>query len=120
MEAGHFKMPGIRQGPVEAAQRGVAGKRLWTGRQEQPRWSQSVAQQLEEAGDPVGGDAASSAGSRAGSWGGGWGLGSGGEGRGGNKAPEIVRGTARKLLVLGPQGGWSSFLHGGVVPRQPA
>lgn len=50
LEAGHFKMPGIRQGRVEAAQHCVAGKCLWTGRQKQPRWSQSVAQRLEETG----------------------------------------------------------------------
>ena len=52
-------MPGIRQGPVEAAQHGVAGKCLRTGRQEQPRWRRNVAQRLEETGDPVGGDAPS-------------------------------------------------------------
>ena len=50
MEAGHFKMPGIRQGRVEAAQHGVAGKRLWTGRQKEPQWSRSVVQRLEETG----------------------------------------------------------------------
>ncbi|KAJ8784461.1 hypothetical protein J1605_008224 [Eschrichtius robustus] len=42
-----------------AAQHGVAGEALRTGKQEQPRRRRSAAQQLKEAGDQVGGNATS-------------------------------------------------------------